>query len=373
MIVRDTDATKDVYVRGPAIDAASYGYDRLSRLTSVAGPDGARSYAYDPAGNRTAADTGSGAVTSMYDRADRLTAAGATAITVDAAGNLTVKGSDSFAYDQANRLTSATVSGTTETYAYDGDGVRVSRQVGTDPAIRYVSDVAAGLPVTLADGPRKYVWGLGLAYAVDGASVEVYHADRLGSVRALTDASGTIVATYRTDEWGVPTGTTGTTDQPFGFTGEPADATGLTYLRARYYAPELGRFMSQDPFAGFVGTPGSLHRYGYVGNNPTTLADPSGLVSPGPVGPGGRVKGRALGCGGEAHGPLDVGGLLNPLADAANGLIYLCEGDLENAFLSFIFIIPIADLLKPLRYVPPPRLAPTLTQGNTKYGLTHIV
>jgi YD repeat-containing protein len=159
LVPEDTDATKDVYVRGPGIDAATYGYDRLSRLTGVDGPDGARTYGYDPAGNRTSKVLSGTPTSSTYDRADRITAAGATAITVNAAGNLTAKGSDTFASDGANRLVSVTVAGTTETYAYDGDGVRVSRQVGTDPAIRSVTDVAAGLPVTLDDGTRKYVWG----------------------------------------------------------------------------------------------------------------------------------------------------------------------------------------------------------------------
>ena len=280
LVAEDTDATKDVYVRGPAIDAATYGYDRLYRLTGVNGPDGARSYAYDPAGNRTAADTGSGPVSSTYDRADRITAAGSTSITVNGAGNLTAKGSDGFAYDQANRLISATVSGSTETYAYDGDGVRFSRTIGTDPAVRFVTDVAAGLPVTLDDGTRKYVWGLGMAYAVSGTAIEVYHADRLGSVRALTDVAGDVVATYRTDEWGVPTATTGSSTQPFGFTGEPADATGLTYLRARYLDPGLGRFMTRDQWPGSTEQTATLHRYAYVANNPATLSDPSGRFLP---------------------------------------------------------------------------------------------
>ncbi len=45
------------------------------------------------------------------------------------------------------------------------------------------------------DSTRSYVWVLGLAYAVSGSSLEVYHADRLGSLRAITDASGTVTAT----------------------------------------------------------------------------------------------------------------------------------------------------------------------------------
>jgi RHS repeat-associated protein len=56
-----------------------------------------------------------------------------------------------------------------------------------------------------------------------------------------------VTATYRTDEFGVLTATTGSSTQPFGFTGEPRDGTGLSYLRARYYDPGLGRFMGRDP------------------------------------------------------------------------------------------------------------------------------
>ena len=198
------------------------------------------------------------------------------AISVTATGATTARGADTFTYDQANRLTSATVAGVTETYTYDGDGVRFSRQTGAGPVTRYVTDPAAGLPVTLDDGTHTYVWGQGLAYAMSGGTLEVYHTDRLGSVRAITDAAGAVTATYRTDEFGVPTATTGTSTQPFAFTGEPRDASGLSYLRARAYDPSLGRFMSRDTWHGTLGAPQTLDRYVYVGNNPTTDADPSG-------------------------------------------------------------------------------------------------
>jgi RHS repeat-associated protein len=168
------------------------------------------------------------------------------------------------------------VAGATETYAYDGDGVRFSRTVGGGPAIRYVSDVNVSLPVTLDDGTRKYVWGLGLAYAVNGSAIEIYHTDRLDSVRAITDATGAVTATYRTDEYGVPTAATGTSTQPFGFTGEPYDGTGLSYLRARYYDPSLGQFMSRDSWAGWGSVPSTLNRFVYVENNPIRYVDPSG-------------------------------------------------------------------------------------------------
>jgi RHS repeat-associated protein len=174
------------------------------------------------------------------------------AITVNVVGATTARGADTFTYDQANRLTSATVAGVTETYTYDGDGVRFARQVGAGSVTRYVSDINTGLPVTIDDGVRKYVWGQGLAYAVSGTTLEVYHTDRLGSVRAITDAAGAVTATYRTDEFGIPTATTSTSSQPFAFTGEPRDGTGLSYLRARYYEPSLGRFLSRDTWPGHV-------------------------------------------------------------------------------------------------------------------------
>jgi RHS repeat-associated protein len=244
----------------------------------VTGPDGNATYGYDPVGNRTSKVAG--ATTSYtYDRADGILTAGATSFSVNANGNTTAKGADTFIYDQPNRLKTATVSGTAETYAYDGDGTRFSRQIGSGSPIRYVSDVNRGLPVAVDDGTRKYVYGLGLAYAVNGSSLEVYHTDRLGSIRALTDATGSVSATYRTDEWGTVTAQTGSSTQPFGFTGEPRDATGLTYLRARYYDPALGRFLSRDPWPGTPSSCQTLNRYVYGGNNPATFGDPSGLKS----------------------------------------------------------------------------------------------
>jgi RHS repeat-associated protein len=158
-----------------------------------------------------------------------------------------------------------------------GDGKRASQTVA-GATTRYVYDALGGLPTLLDDGARKYVWGLGLAYAVGGTSIEVYHGDGLGSVRATTDAAGWVTHTQRTDEYGVPTETTGGGGQPFGFTGEQRDATGLVYLRARMYDPNVGRFMQRDTHPGGKGDPASQHRYAYVANNPVNATDPSGHI-----------------------------------------------------------------------------------------------
>ena len=70
----------------------------------------------------------------------------------------------------------------------------------------------------------------------------------------------------------------GHVDNDFRFTGEQMDdKTGLIYLRARYYDPNVGRFISKDPFAGFTSDVQSLNRYAYVGNNPVNYIDSTGL------------------------------------------------------------------------------------------------
>ena len=235
----------------PTTATTTYAYDHRYQLLG----DGTRTWAYDPAGNRQSVTVGGTATAYSYDKADRITAAGAVSHTVDANGNTKTRGGDSFVYDQANRLLTATVSGTTTTNVYDGDGKRVSQTVGTSPATTYAYDVAGGLPVVLTDGSRKYVYGLGLTYTVDsGGNVQVYHADGLGSVRAITDASGVVNQTLQTDAYGVVTQSQGSVIQPFGFTGQQVDPSGLVYLRARFYDPTSGRFMSRDPR---LGTPGS--------------------------------------------------------------------------------------------------------------------
>jgi RHS repeat-associated protein len=94
----------------------------------------------------------------------------------------------------------------------------------------------------------------------------------------LTNASGTVVAAYRADEWGLPAASAGTSAQPFGFAGEPRDGTGLTYLRARYYDPDLARFISRDTWPGLPVAAQTQNRYSYAINNPTTNADPSGHI-----------------------------------------------------------------------------------------------
>jgi RHS repeat-associated protein len=273
---------------GSASPTITYSYDKLSRLTQEQAPGYTSTYTYDPVGNRTQFNQGGTPVTSSYDKADRIQTAGNVAYTVNANGNLTTRGTDTFTYDQANRLTSihqgrVTTQQSATTNTYDGDGKRVTMSESTQATITYVYDVNRSLPAVLQDGLHKNVWGLGLAYTVsmDGQNtVQVVHTDGLGSVRALTDSSGTVVQDYQTDAFGVPTQTEGpNASQRFQYAGEQRDSDGLVYLRARFYDPGTGRFVSRDPSLGNRLQPCSLHRYSYADNDPTNLIDASGLAA----------------------------------------------------------------------------------------------
>ncbi|PKM47292.1 MAG: hypothetical protein CVV03_04000 [Firmicutes bacterium HGW-Firmicutes-8] len=64
----------------------------------------------------------------------------------------------------------------------------------------------------------------------------------------------------------------------FGYTGELWDEEDdLLYLRSRYYAPKVGRFMTRDAFSGFMSNPLSMHKYAYVENSPVNYVDPLGF------------------------------------------------------------------------------------------------
>lgn len=113
-----------------------------------------------------------------------------------------------------------------------------------------------------------------------------YLSDMLGSPLALLNQDSEVALRYHYDEFGTP-------EQPekfdlnypgpdnlFGYTGLAYDAaSGLSYARARYFDPGIGRFVSQDTYPGELTNPQSLNLYGYVENNPLVFTDPSGHYS----------------------------------------------------------------------------------------------
>jgi len=126
----------------------------------------------------------------------------------------------------------------------------------------------------------RYTQGLGIDEPLvrqTSTSTVYYEADGLGSITSLTTTAGAVTMTYSYDSFGVSTGTTGSETNPYRYTGREIDArTMLHYYRARYYAPNVGRFVSEDP----IGFGGGINFYGFVRNSPLNGTDPSGLWSP---------------------------------------------------------------------------------------------
>ncbi|MEW9702989.1 RHS repeat-associated core domain-containing protein, partial [Paenibacillus sp. SI8] len=112
----------------------------------------------------------------------------------------------------------------------------------------------------------RYMRGQGLVARVDSYGNKLYYQHNgHGDVIGLTDGTGAMLDSYTYDMWGNPLTTQETVAQPFRYSGEYYDSTtGLQYLRARWYDPSVGRFISEDSYEGQIDNPLSLNLYTYV-------------------------------------------------------------------------------------------------------------
>jgi len=284
-----------------------YEYDDLHRLWEekiTNDPNGNNRvvrYTYDAVGNRlTKTDSVSGVTTYTYNnlnQLDFLSAPGVvTDYTYDDSGNLVseVTGSNSTVYrwenDGENRLMGVTVTegGVTRNvaYQYNAQGIRVGKVVDgvetrylIDDELQPYSQVleeydAAGNP------KNSYVYGYDLVGKLQGSQPSFYHADGLGSTRLVTNNLGAVTDSYAYDAYGNLIAATGVSSNAYLFAGEQRDSeTGLDYLRARYYDPLVGRFVSADAYEGTLNDPMSLHDYQYAHANPVVNTDPSGYMT----------------------------------------------------------------------------------------------
>ena len=272
--------------------AATYAYTTNAQLKSTAGPSASAIWSYDAADRITKNPQGT---TFGYDNADQLasgTVSGGAAISTayDARGNRTQYkvgtsgASNNYSWDQAGRLTlykrvSSGGSGSfSTTFAYTGDGLRATKKGPGDTTAKVSvwDEATTGPALLLTDGTSSFVYGPdGVPVEQITGTVPTYlHQDQLGSTALITDASGAVTGKYAYDPYGKAT-FTGTTSTPLQFNGQYTDAeSGLVHLRARYYDPDTGQFLSVDPLVG-----GSRSRYGYAQDDPLTFTDPSGLLA----------------------------------------------------------------------------------------------
>ncbi|MBI4397802.1 MAG: RHS repeat-associated core domain-containing protein, partial [Candidatus Omnitrophica bacterium] len=202
-----------------------------------------------------------------------------------------------YQYDSLDKLIRYVNGPLTISYAYDAYGNRLYRSVNQihpdgnahTRYTQYLTDPVSGISRVLLekDGDsgeilHRYTWGDRLISDAD----QYYLQDGLGSTVGLVESSGLVKGSYQYDAFGSLL----TTDDPFqttggqarlttfGYTGEEYDPeTGLVYLRARYYDPSLGRFLTRDPVRGNTEETQSHNPYAYVQNNPVNYVDPTGM------------------------------------------------------------------------------------------------
>jgi RHS repeat-associated protein len=155
------------------------------------------------------------------------------------------------------------VAGVTTNYALDPTGPSTSLRTG----------LAQVLIETTSGQNTHYLPGLA---QYSGNAWNYYLPDRLGSVRQMVDPSAAVTLARSYDPFGNVLEQVGAGQSSFGYTGEQTDPTGLVFLRARYYNPAVGRFLTADSVVPDPLSSGGWNRYAYVGNNPINYVDPSG-------------------------------------------------------------------------------------------------
>lgn len=305
---------------GVVIDSASYTYSNASQITSILYHNSSRiTYRYDAAGqlieeqyllsdviqrtiqhtydrrgNRVIEqDSVHGVTNFVYDVANRLLSKTKEGITTnysyDNAGRLVLRRSGSqetsFVWDADARLISSVTDDagvqTVVHYEYDNEGIRTAKTVN-GVRTEYVVGEIGGLPQVLFERTEgtagiSYGYGFGLESVIDDNTATFRLADFRDSTVALYDSSGNRSESFQFTAFGMlEQGPTSHLNSVL-FGGHRLDPeTGLIYMRARYFDPAAGRFLTMDPAFGSRFLPISQHEYQYGHNDPVNNLDPTG-------------------------------------------------------------------------------------------------
>ena len=291
----------------------TYTYDKRNQLTSATRPmgTGAETFTYDGTGNRLQRD---GETTdSTFDDVNRLLNDKKFTYEYDNNGNMTKKtGTDtgevarfawdhrnrlvgvvikpgenaaptstiSYKYDAFNRRIEKNVNGTITRYVYDRGNIHLEYDGNNTFQAKYVHTDNVDEPVMMIRPDNPY------RNAKFPVQEFYYHRDRLGNITEITDFEGTVVQRYVYDAFGKVSifdkdGNAITPDSakylksPYAFTGQEYDhETGMFLHGVRFYDPDSGRFISEEP----LGLDGP-NLYWYTLNNPMNYVDPTGLLT----------------------------------------------------------------------------------------------
>jgi RHS repeat-associated protein len=290
----------------------TYTYDLIYQLTNADENGSNTSYQLDAAGNRISLTTDSSIVNYSTNQLNQYTEVDGTPYSYDGNGNLRNNGTSNYVYDAENRLIRAYTDGSFIEFDYDPFGRRITKYMYSGVEMHKLTkpkDGGGASPPPLGPVnpmPVKVIYNG--SYVYDGNQVIMefdnqsgqllrrficspkldepismrtdtetyyYHFDGLGSVVALSDASGLEAETYSYSPYG-SVNHPSLVGNPYLFTGRRYDEeTGLYHYRNRVYDPNTGRFLQVDP----MNIISDLNLYAYCWNNPVNLRDPSGLCA----------------------------------------------------------------------------------------------
>ncbi len=276
---------ESVKVGNNTTDTYSYEYDdygNRSKMTATGTEDYVTEYSYNNAQGKYTALLQSEVKT--VDNEEKQTV-----YTYDANGNQIKKVADgkteTNTYDGLNQLIGFTDGETEASYKYNAGGLRYEKTVDGQ-TINHVWDGSKQIIADVIDNQFYeadcYIRGTSLVAKYnykngDKTEYTYYTQNAHGDVVNLTNENGEVTKKYTYDAFGVEKNIDENDANAFRYCGEYFDTeTGTIYLRARYYNPTTGRFISRDSFAGNITDPLSLNLYTYCANNPIIYVDPSG-------------------------------------------------------------------------------------------------
>ncbi|MEN6342197.1 MAG: RHS repeat-associated core domain-containing protein [Methanospirillum sp.] len=261
-----------------------YEYDSMNRLIAIVDPAGQQlTYNYDAAGNRISV-VDRGIVTNYQtNQMNQYLVSGATSYRYDNNGNMiehtTGNQTCSYEYDIENRLVSIDDGNNQWRFEYDALGNRI--RVTENGNVKRVTVEPIGLHNIVAEYDAtgnltaRYTYGLGLLSQIDPRGQEQYYLfDKLGHTTEIVNVSGNVQNKYRYLPYGETLDETESIPNSFTYLGEyggVGDSSGLSFIHLRYYSPQLGRFITEDP----IYTP-LTNPYLYANNNPVDNIDPTG-------------------------------------------------------------------------------------------------
>ena len=211
----------------------------------------------------------------------------------DANGNMDRRRGSPIGYTSAN-LVQQIAGAHPILFRYNPEGRRYLKQSPTHELV-YLSVPGAQYEREVGNKDTRHRYTL----SVSGESVAIIertnntqetrylHRDHLGSVTVVSSSEGVPLEELRYDAWGKrrllegedpSTSVLRSSWSRRGYTQhEHLDEVGLIHMNGRVYDPDLGRFVSPDPFVQFPDNLQSYNRYAYVLNNPLRYTDPSGF------------------------------------------------------------------------------------------------